>query len=94
MSELKVLREQYELGALRLLRVEKIPDDAEVEESRHTIMRMTQDNEPVFFWARRVYRTRDNREYVEVTFTTPIKRGRETPVMIPPGIYLVQTKRE
>jgi hypothetical protein len=94
MSAQKALQEFYELGALRLLRTEKIPIGSVEQDCRHTIMGISKDNAPAFFWARRVYRTEDNKEtYVEVTFTTPIKRSQGTPVMVPPGVYLVSTKR-
>ena len=93
MSAQKALEEFYELGALRLLHVEKIPKGSVEQDCRHTIKGISKDNAPAFFWARRVYRTQDNKEtYVEVTFTTPIKPSRETPVMVPPGVYLVSTK--
>jgi hypothetical protein len=93
MTEQKALEEFYELGALRLLRVEKIPTGSEEQICRHNIMRLTQHDDPAFFWARRIYNTQGNEQYVQVTFATPIKRGQEPLVWVPPGIYLVLTKR-
>lgn len=94
MTEQKALQEFYELGALRLLRVKQLPNDAAEQQCRHTIMAVSKDKSLTFFWARRVYSTQDNKQYVEATFTLPIRRVRETSVMVPPGIYLVSTKRE
>jgi hypothetical protein len=88
------LTEFYELGALRLVRVDKVPSAAVEQTNRHTVIALSEDKSLAFFWARRVYHTEDNKQtYVEVTFTTPIKQGRETPIMVPPSIYLLSIKR-
>jgi hypothetical protein len=94
MSEQKLLEEFYELGALKILRISCVPEDATEETPpRHIIMRMTEDKEPAFLWARKVHRTQDSKHVVlELTWPTPM-RQRQQIVMVPPGVYLVLTQR-
>ena len=92
MSKQKTLEEFYELGALRLLRVEKLPNESVEQICRHTVVGFGKDDPPTCFWARRVFRTRKE-TYAQVTFCSPIKRGQQPPVWVPPGLYQVMTKR-
>jgi hypothetical protein len=94
MSQQKVLEEFYELGALRLSRVERLPNDALEQCCRHTLMGIARDEPPAFFWARRVFRAKSGEVFAQVTFATPMTNTyTRSAVMVPPGIYRLSARR-